>query len=375
MAETGKALETQDMLLNMGPQHPSTHGVLRLMIRTDGELVSEVTPVVGYLHRCAEKIGENLQYEQYVPYTDRMDYLSSMSDNLGFCLAVEKLLQVEVPPRAQYIRVIMAELNRIASHLLAFGTYGLDIGAFTPFLYAFREREMILNMFEYVCGARLTYNYVKIGGVMRDVDKKFAEMVTNFLDVFDDRLKDYNELLSYNQIFITRTRGLGVIPAAMAVDYGLTGPNLRASGVDYDVRKAMPYSGYDKFEFKTCLGSDKVGVLGDCWNRYWVRIEEMIESCKIVRQAMEGLPAGKVAADLRKIKPAKGEAYTCIENPRGELGFYIISDGSETPTRVKVRAPSFVNLAVMPEAGKGVLIADLIAILGSIDIVLGEIDR
>lgn len=375
MAETGKALETQDMLLNMGPQHPSTHGVLRLMIRTDGELVSEVTPVVGYLHRCAEKIGENLQYEQYVPYTDRMDYLSSMSDNLGFCLAVEKLLQVEVPPRAQYIRVIMAELNRIASHLLAFGTYGLDIGAFTPFLYAFREREMILNMFEYVCGARLTYNYVKIGGVMRDVDKKFAEMVTNFLDIFDDRLKDYNELLSYNQIFITRTRGLGVIPAAMAVDYGLTGPNLRASGVDYDVRKAMPYSGYDKFEFKTCLGSDKVGVLGDCWNRYWVRIEEMIESCKIVRQAMEGLPAGKVAADLRKIKPAKGEAYTCIENPRGELGFYIISDGSETPTRVKVRAPSFVNLAIMPEVGKGVLIADLIAILGSIDIVLGEIDR
>jgi NADH-quinone oxidoreductase subunit D len=269
----------------------------------------------------------------------------------------------------------MAELNRIASHLLAFGTYGLDIGAFTPFLYAFREREMILNMFEYVCGARLTYNYVKIGGVMRDVDKKFAEMVTNFLNVFDDRLKDYNELLSYNQIFITRTRGLGVIPAAMAVDYGLTGPNLRASGVDYDVRKAMPYSGYDKFEFKTCIGSDKVGVLGDCWNRYWVRIEEMIESCKIVRQAMEGLPAGKVAADLRKIKPAKGEAYTCIENPRGELGFYIISDGSETPTRVKVRAPSFVNLAIMPEVGKGVLIADLIAILGSIDIVLGEIDR
>jgi NADH-quinone oxidoreductase subunit D len=375
MTHAGKALETQDMLLNMGPQHPSTHGVLRLMIRTDGELVSEVTPVVGYLHRCAEKIGENLRYEQFVPYTDRMDYLSSMSDNLGFCLAVERLLQVEVPPRAQYIRVIMAELNRIASHLLAFGTYGLDIGAFTPFLYAFREREMILNMFEYVCGARLTYNYVKVGGVMRDVDKKFAEMVFNFLDIFDDRLKDYNELLSYNQIFITRTRGLGVIPAAMAVDYGLTGPNLRASGVDYDVRKAMPYSGYDKFQFKTCLGSDKVGVLGDCWNRYWVRIEEMIESCKIVRQAMEGLPAGKVAADLRKIKPAKGEAYTCIENPRGEMGFYIISDGSETPTRVKVRAPSFVNLAIMPEAGKGVLIADLIAILGSIDIVLGEIDR
>jgi NADH-quinone oxidoreductase subunit D len=375
MATSAKPLETQDMLLNMGPQHPSTHGVLRLMIRTDGEMVSECTPVIGYLHRCAEKIGENLRYEQYVPYTDRMDYLSSMSDNLGFCLATEKLLTIEIPARAQVIRVIMAELNRIASHLLAFGTYGLDIGAFTPFLYAFREREMILNMFEYASGARLTYNYVKVGGVMRDVDKKFAEMVFNFLNQFDARLKDYNDLLTYNQIFITRTKGLGVIPGPMAVDYGLTGPNLRASGVNYDIRKVMPYSGYDKFQFDVILGDDKVGVLGDCWNRYWVRILEMIESCKIVRQAMEGLPAGKYAADLRKIKPAVGEAYTVIENPRGELGFYIISDGSEIPTRCRVRAPSFVNLAIMPEVGKKQLIADLIAILGSIDIVLGEIDR
>ncbi len=370
-----KDLETQDMLLNMGPQHPSTHGVLRLLIRTDGELVSEVTPVVGYLHRCAEKIGENLRYEQYVPYTDRMDYLSSMSDNLGFCLAVERLMTVEIPPRARALRVIMAELNRIASHLLAFGTYGLDIGAFTPFLYAFREREMILNMFEHVCGARLTYNYVKIGGVTRDVDRKFVEMVTSFLDQFDARLRDYNELLSFNQIFITRTKGMGVFPASVALDWGLTGPNLRASGVNYDVRKAAPYSGYEKYDFKVILGREDVGVLGDCWNRYYVRIEEMQESCRIVRQALEGLPAGKFAADLRKIKPQVGEAYTAIENPRGELGFYIISDGSETPTRVKVRAPSFVNLAIMSEAGKGVLIADLIAILGSIDIVLGEIDR
>jgi NADH-quinone oxidoreductase subunit D len=205
MSTSAKPIETQDMLLNMGPQHPSTHGVLRLVIRTDGEMVSEVTPVVGYLHRCAEKIGENLRYEQFVPYTDRMDYLSSMSDNLAFCLAVEKLLTIEIPPRAQVIRVIMAELNRVASHLLAFGTYGLDIGAFTPFLYAFRERELILNMFEYVCGARLTYNYVKVGGVMKDVDKKFGQMVENFLNQFDARLKDYNDLLSTNQIFLTRT--------------------------------------------------------------------------------------------------------------------------------------------------------------------------
>ena len=375
MSTGAKPIETQDMLLNMGPQHPSTHGVLRLVIRTDGEMVSEVTPVVGYLHRCAEKIGENLRYEQFVPYTDRMDYLSSMSDNLAFCLATEKLLTIEIPPRAQYIRVIMAELNRVASHLLAFGTYGLDIGAFTPFLYAFRERELILNMFEYVCGARLTYNYVKVGGVMKDVDKKFGQMVENFLNQFDDRLKDYNDLLSSNSIFLTRTKGLGVISAESALDWGLTGPNLRASGINYDVRKAMPYSSYDKFQFNVPLGSNDIGVVGDCWNRYWLRIIEMQESCKIIKQAMDGLPTGKYAADLRKIKPAVGEAYTAIENPRGELGFYIVSDGSEIPTRCKVRAPSFVNLAIMSEVGKNNLIADLIAILGSIDIVLGEIDR
>ena len=370
-----KTFETQDMLLNMGPQHPSTHGVLRLLIRTDGEMVTECTPVVGYLHRCAEKIGENLRYEQYVPYTDRMDYLSSMSDNLGFCLAVERLLTIEIPPRAQALRVVMAELNRIASHLLAFGTFGLDVGAFTPFLYSFREREIILNMFEYVCGARLTYNYVKVGGVTRDVDKKFGEMVQSFLDQFDDKLKDYNELLTYNSIFITRTRGLGVLTREKALAYGTTGPILRASGVDYDLRKAAPYSGYEKYDFNVVLGRDDVGVLGDCWNRYLVRIEEMKESCRIVKQAMESLPEGKVSANVRKIKTAPGEAYTAIENPRGELGFYVMSDGTETPTRVRVRAPSFCNLSLMPMLGKDVLIADLIAILGSIDIVLGEIDR
>jgi NADH-quinone oxidoreductase subunit D len=364
------------MLINMGPQHPSTHGVLRLMIRTDGELVSEVTPVIGYLHRCAEKIGENLRYEQYVPYTDRMDYLSSMSDNLAFCLAAERMMTIEIPPRAQALRVIMAELNRIASHLLAFGTYGLDVGAFTPFLYAFREREIILNMFEYISGARLTYNYVVVGGVARDADKKFIEMVNNFLGIFEAKLKDYNELLTWNQIFITRTKGLCVFPPDLAVAWGISGPNLRASGVDYDIRKAMPYSGYDKYQFKTALGSNGVGLLGDCWNRYWVRIVEMVESCKIVRQAIDGLPAGKFKADVKRgYKVPKGEAYTAIENPRGELGFYIISDGSDTPVRVKIRAPSFVNLSILPEVSKGVLIADLIAILGSIDIVLGEIDR
>jgi NADH-quinone oxidoreductase subunit D len=371
-----KDLETQDMLINMGPQHPSTHGVLRLMIRTDGELVSEVTPVIGYLHRCAEKIGENLRYEQYVPYTDRMDYLSSMSDNLGFCLAAERLMNIEVPARGQVLRVIMAELNRIASHLLAFGTYGLDVGAFTPFLYAFREREIILNIFEYICGARLTYNYVWVGGVWKDADKKFIEMVNNFLAIFQPKLQDYNDLLTNNQIFITRTKDLCVIPPEVAVAWGVTGPNLRASGVNYDIRKAMPYSSYDRFAFDVALGTTAVGALGDCWNRYWVRIVEMVESCKIIRQAIDGLPAGKIRADVKRgFKVPKGEAYTCIENPRGELGFYIISDGSDTPVRVKIRAPSFCNLSILPEVSRGVLIADLVAILGSIDIVLGEIDR
>src|SRR3989338_7404393 len=239
-----KSLETQDLLVNMGPQHPSTHGVLRLLVKTDGELVSEVTPVIGYLHRCAEKIGENLTYVKYVPYTDRMDYLSSMSDNLAFCLAVERLMQLEIPERAKYIRIIMAELNRVASHLLALGTYGLDVGAFTPFLYAFREREIIMNIFEYVCGARLTYNYVKVGGVMKDVDKKFADMTLNFLNMFEAKIKDYNDLLTYNQIFITRTRGMGIIPLWLAIEYGISGPNLRASGSSLDIRKVQPYSGY-----------------------------------------------------------------------------------------------------------------------------------
>lgn len=370
-----KTLETQEMLVNMGPQHPSTHGVLRLIVETDGEVVRKAIPDVGFLHRSAEKIGENLSYVQYVPYTDRMDYLSSMSDNLGFCLAVEKLLQTEIPPRAQAIRVIMAELNRVASHLLALATYGLDVGAFTPFLYAFREREDILNMFEYVCGARLTYNYVKIGGVTHDIDAKFIEMVDAFARKLDAKVKDYNELLSYNTIFIERTRGIGVIPAALAIEYGFSGPNLRASGVNYDVRKAQPYSGYEKYSFDVPLGRDREGLLGDCWNRYFVRIEEMFQSMSIVKQALKNLPDGSFCAPLKKVKPPKGEAYTKIENPRGELGFYIISDGTEKPTRVKIRAPSYCNLSILSEIVDGVLLADLVAILGSIDIVLGEIDR
>jgi NADH-quinone oxidoreductase subunit D len=369
------ALDTKELLVNMGPQHPSTHGVLRLLVRTDGELVSEATPVIGYLHRCAEKIGESIDYAGFVPYTDRMDYLSSMSDNLALCLAVEKLMTIEIPPRATVLRVIMAELNRIASHLLAFGTFGLDVGAFTPFLYAFREREIILNLFEMACGARLTYNYISIGGVMRDVDQAFVDKTRRFLDYFEPQIKDYNDLLSYNQIFITRTRGLGVVKPEQGTAWGFSGPNLRASGVAYDVRRAMPYCGYETYDFNVVTGRDEVGVVGDCWNRYFVRIEEMRESVKILRQALDRLPAGKFTAAPKKVKPAAGEAYTAIENPRGELGFYVVSSGEEIPHRIKARAPSFVNLSLLPEITHGVLIADLIAILGSIDIVLGEIDR
>ena len=368
-------LQTQELLVNMGPQHPSTHGVLRLLVRTDGELVSEVTPVIGYLHRCAEKIAENVSYDQWIPYTDRMDYIAAMGNNLGISLAVEKLMGIEAPPRAQVIRVIMCELNRIASHLIAFGTYGMDIGAFTPFLYAWREREMILNLFEYVCGARMTFNYVRIGGVSFDIDEKFVDMTKKFLEWFEPRIKEYNDLLSYNQIFLTRTKGVGVISGDRAVAWGLSGPLLRASGVNWDIRKAHPYCGYEKYDFDVPLGTNKVGVVGDNWNRYYVRIEEMVQSMRILRQALEGIPTGKYQEKIKKIKPPAGEVYVRIENPRGELGFYVISDGTEVPMRIKARAPSFVNLSVLPELSRGVLVADLIAILGTLDIVLGEIDR
>lgn len=362
----------------MGPQHPSTHGVLRLVVKTDGELVTEVTPVIGYLHRCAEKIGENVSYDQWIPYTDRMDYIAAMGNNLGISLTVEKLMGIEAPPRAQVIRVIVCELNRIASHLIAFGTYGLDVGAFTPFLYAWREREMILNLFEYVCGARMTFNYIRVGGVSFDIDETFVKKTVEFLDWFEPRVKEYNDLLTYNKIFIERTAGIGVISAEDAISYGLTGPMLRASGVNFDARKDFPYCGYEKYEFNVPLGREFPDVnakVGDCWNRYYVRIEEMLESIKIIRQALKDIPAGPYRKELKKIKPPAGEAYVRVENPRGMLGFYIISDGTEKPVRTRTRAPSFINLSILPNTGRNVLIADLIAILGTFDIVLGEVDR
>ncbi len=375
-------LRTEEMLINMGPQHPSTHGVLRLLLRTDGEMVVEAVPHIGYLHRCAEKIGENVQPYQFIPKTDRMDYLAAMNNNHVFSLAVEKLLGVEVPGRARYIRVIMAELNRIASHLVAFGTYGLDMGAFTAVLYAFREREYILDLFEAACGARLTYSYITIGGVTFDLPDRFLERLTEFLDYFEPKIDEYDRLLSYNHIFVKRTAGVGVISAEDAIAWGLTGPCLRASGVKWDLRRGMPYELYDRLDFDIPVGRPGGGdiprsvVVGDCWNRYFVRMQEMRESVRILRQCIAGIPDGEVRAKVPKnVKLPADEVYFEGENPRGQLGFLVVGDGSPIPWRVKARGPCFCNLSITSHVCRGVLLADVPAIIGSIDIVLGEVDR
>lgn len=369
-------VRTEEMVLNMGPQHPSTHGVLRLEITLDGELITKVTPHIGYLHRCFEKHAEAMTYPQVIPYTDRMDYLASMYNEIGYVIGVEKLLKIEVPERVEYIRVIMGELQRIASHLVALGTYGVDIGAFTPFLYCFRDREKILHLFEITCGARLLYNYIWVGGLSHDLHPDFIRLTRDFIKDFKPNIKELNELLSFNKIFIDRTANVGTLPVETAVDYGVTGPNLRASGINWDLRKDDPYSVYQKFEFEIPVGEGKVGSVGDSWDRYYVRVREMEESLRIIEQALDTLPEGNIASAIpKRIKPPAGMVYSRVENPRGELGYFIISDGSVTPFRVKVRAPSFVSLQIMDELCRGHLVADVIAILGSIDIVLGEIDR
>ncbi len=369
-------VKTEELVLNMGPQHPSTHGVLRLVVELEGELIVDVKPYIGYLHRCFEKHCEAMTYPQVVPYTDRMDYLASMSNNLGYAIAVERLMGIEVPERVEYIRVIMAELQRIASHLVALGTYGVDIGAFTPFLYCFIAREKILNLFEMTCGARLLYNYIWVGGLSHDIHPDFVRLTKEFIEYFKPKIVELNELLSFNKIFIERTANVGVLPLETAVNYGITGPVLRASGLKWDLRKNDPYSIYHKFDFDIPVGDGRMGTVGDSWDRYFVRVREMEESLKIIEQAIDQIPDGDVKAAIpRRIKPPKGTIYSRTENPKGELGYFIISDGSVNPFRVKVRAPSFVNLAVIGEMSKGHLVADLIAILGSLDIVLGEIDR
>ena len=369
-------LRTEEMIINMGPQHPATHGVLRIILRTDGELVLDAIPDIGYLHRCAEKIGENIPYTQFVPYTDRMDYLAAMNNNIAYCLAVEKLAGIEAPPRAQYLRVVVAEMNRIASHLVAWGTYGLDLGAFTPFLYAFRERELILDLFEALCGARLTYSCMAIGGVRFDAPAGWVEKVREFLDYFEPKIAEYNELLSFNQIFIKRTANVGVIPADLAIAYGLSGPVLRGSGVKWDLRKDTPDLVYDKMDFDVCVGDGRMGKVGDCWDRYFVRVLEMAQSVRIVRQALDQMPAGEVRAKVSRVfKPPVGEVYYEIENPRGQLGFYIVSDGQAVPYRLKARGPSFCNTSILREIARNCLLGDIPAIIGSIDVVMGEVDR
>jgi len=376
-------LQTEEMLVNMGPQHPSTHGVLRVVLRTDGEMVLEAIPHVGYLHRCAEKIGENLQPYQYIPYTDRMDYLAGMNNNQGFALAVEKLCGLQVPPRGQAIRVIFSELNRVASHLVSLGTYGLDMGAFTPFLYCFREREMILDLFEAACGARLTYSYLTTGGAHDDLPEGWVDRCREFLDYFETKIIDYNNLLSFNHIFVKRTARVGVISAKDAVAWALTGPVLRGSGIRWDLRKIRPYDGYETYDFDVPIaepgGSGEIPeevVVGDCWSRYFVRVLEMTQSVRIIRQALDRLPPGDFRAPKSVgMKLPDDEVYVEVENPRGQLGFYVRGDGSAIPARVKARGPSFCNLSILTHICRNVLLADVPAIIGSIDVVMGEVDR
>ncbi|HTK82204.1 MAG TPA: NADH-quinone oxidoreductase subunit D [Bacteroidota bacterium] len=374
---TGRPLRKEEMVINMGPQHPSTHGVLRLEVVLDGEIVVDVIPHMGYLHRCFEKHSEHMtNYQQVIPYADRMDYLASMNNDWGYALAVERLLKIEVPPRVEYIRVIMAELQRIASHLIAVGTYGIDMGAFTPFLWCFRDRERILDLFEMTCGARLLYNYIWVGGLSHDIPPGFVDKAKAFCKYFLPNIKELNDLLTYNTIFVKRTADIGVLPADVAINYACSGPMLRGSGVSFDLRRDDPYGVYDKFEWNVEVGKGEMGTLGDCWDRYIVRVREMEQSVKIIEQALAAIPEGDVQSALpKRIRPDAGEIYVRTETPRGELGFYVISDGSATPYRVKARAPAFVNLSVMSEISRGCMIADLVAIVGSVDIVLGEVDR
>ncbi|OGL52868.1 MAG: NADH dehydrogenase [Candidatus Schekmanbacteria bacterium RIFCSPLOWO2_12_FULL_38_15] len=371
-AKQREGFGTEEIVVNMGPQHPSTHGVLRILLTLDGEKVTDCEVVIGYLHRGVEKLAEHRDYKQAIILTDRLDYLASMSNNLAYVLAVEKLMDVKVPERAEYIRVIVAELQRIASHLIWLATHAMDIGAITVFLYCFREREEILNLFEMLCGARLTYNYMRIGGVSEDLPEGFIERANKFIEIFPDRIDEYETLLTKNRIWIDRTVGVGVISGEDGIDLGLSGPSIRGSGVRWDVRKAEPYSIYDRFDFQIPIGEK-----GDTYDRYLVRIEEMRQSNKIVKQALDQLPDGEIMAKVpRIIKPPKGEVYRSIESPKGELGFYIVSDGTSTsPYRMKIRPPSFVNMESFSKMIKGHLVADVIAVIGTLDIVLGEVDR
>ncbi|MEH7224990.1 NADH-quinone oxidoreductase subunit D [Bacillus sp. JJ1566] len=364
-------IRTEEMLLNVGPQHPSTHGVFRLVVKIDGEIIKEATPVIGYLHRGTEKLAEDLQYTQIIPYTDRMDYLSAMTNNYVLCHAVETMMDIEIPERAEYLRILAMELGRIASHLVWWGTYLLDIGATTPFLYAFREREMIINLLNELSGARLTFNYMRVGGVKWDAPEGWIEKVKEFVPYMRSQLPGYHQLVTGNEIFRDRVIGVGKYTKEDALNYSLSGTNLRCTGVKWDLRKDEPYSIYDRFDFEVPTRDG-----GDAWARYHCRMAEIEESLKIVEQAVEQFPEeGPIMAKVPKIiKAPKGEAYVRIESPRGEIGCYISSDGKKEPYRLKFRRPSFYNLQILPKLLEGENMANMIAILGAIDIVLGEVD-
>jgi NADH-quinone oxidoreductase subunit D len=363
--------DAEEMVLNMGPQHPSTHGVLRVLLKLDGETVVDLDCDIGYLHRGVEKIAEHDTYAMITPYWDRLDYVAAVSNDLCYVEAVEKLLQVEVPRRAQYLRVILTELQRIASHLLWLGTHAIDIGAVTVLLYAFREREEILKIFEDFIGARLTAHAFRIGGFWWDAYPEFEQRVRDFLKILPGRIDEYETLLNSNRIWLARTVGIGVLPAEEAINLSLTGPGLRGSGVKYDVRKATPYSAYPEFEFEIPIGEN-----GDTYDRYLVRMAELRQSIIIIEQAMDGLPEGPVMAKVPKIiKPPVGEVYHSIEAPKGEIGVYLVSDGTGKPYRMRIRPPSFINLQSLKRMSIGHLVADVVALIGTLDIVLGEVDR
>lgn len=392
------ALRKRELTINMGPQHPATHGVLRLVLELDGETVINCTPHVGYLHRGTEKLCENRTYLSVLPLMDRLDYISSMANDVGYCIAVERLFGIEPPERAKFIRTMMCEMTRISSHIIWLGTHALDIGAMTVFLYSFREREWIMDLFEMACGARLTVSYPRIGGVRNDISQEFLDSLYNFCEEFPKRVLEYETLIDQNRIWLQRTKGIGVISAEEAVNWGFTGPTLRGSGVDYDVRKYFPYDAYDKVDFDVPVGKN-----GDVYDRYRCRMEELRQSIRIIKQCIEKLPRGpilspnapkftlppkdKVLSDMEAMihhfviitkgpmTAPVGEIYSSVEVPKGELGFYIVSDGTGKPYRLRLRSPSFVHVSALPRLCIGSLVADVIANIGTIDVVLGECDR
>ena len=379
-------LRSTEVVINLGPQHPSTHGVLRLEVLADGEMIKEVVPHLGYLHRCFEKHAESLPYNQIIPYVDRMDYLAAMNSEHAYAMGVEKMLGIEdkIPKRVEFIRVLVAELNRLASHFVAVGTYAMDIGAFTPFFWMMRDREHIQRMLEWVSGARMLYNYIWIGGLFYDLPVGFEERCQQYIRYLKPKLKELEDLIINNKIFVERTANVGVLPRDLSINYGVTGPMLRASGLRLDLRKVDGYSVYPELDFDIPIGEGKMGTQGDCWDRTYVRVLEIHESVKIIEQCLERLTSDhKRTRDFdpqqvvpKKIRPKAGDFYIRAENPKGELGFFFRADGkSDIPYRCKARACSFVNLSVISEIARGSLIADLVAILGSIDIVLGEVDR